>query len=116
MRAALLTATTIAVALAGCAKQPPKPQGYDIDLSQSAPRTRAGYEAAPDGDPVTVASVAIGKAEHPCGRVTKAVRLGDGSIAAICSNQEDFRITRIPAVGTVAMRCSEVRRMGIKGC
>lgn len=116
MRPALLVAMPIAVALAGCAKPPPKPQGYDIDLSKSTLRTRAAYEAAPAGDPAAVASVAIAKAEHPCGRVVSAARLGDGSIAAVCSNREDFRITRIPAVGTVAMRCVEVRRMGIKGC
>jgi hypothetical protein len=112
MRAALL----IALALTSCARQPPRHEGYDIDLPGAEVRTRAGYQAAPAGNPATVAGVAIGKAEHPCGHVVTAERLGDGSIAAICSNREDFRITRIAAVGTVAMRCSEVRRMGIKGC
>lgn len=110
----------IAVLLAGCARaQPePQPQGYDIDLSKAETNatTRAAYQSAPAGDPARIAAVAIGKAEHPCGHVVQAQRLADGSIAALCSNHEDFRITRIAAVGTVAMRCSEVRRMGIKGC
>ena len=108
----------IAILLAGCAKPPPRAQaqGYDIDLPQADAKARAAYQSAPAGDPATIAAMAIGKAEHPCGRVVQAERLSDGSIAAICSNHEDFRITRIAAVGTVAMRCSEVRRMAIKGC
>ena len=112
MRQALL----IAVLLAGCSKQPVRQPGYDVELANAPIKSRAAYQAAPDGEPMTIASVAIGKAEHPCGHVVHATRLADGSIAAICSNHEDFRVTRIAAVGTVAMRCSEVRRMGIRGC
>jgi hypothetical protein len=104
--------------VAACGRQPPPSgRGYDVDIVEgAAPAPKAGYKAAPAGDPRLVAAAAIQKAGHPCPRIVAASRLSDRSIAAICDNKEDYRVTTIEALGTVAMRCSAVRRMGIKGC
>lgn len=110
-------AVVIMLALAGCQQQPEARRGYDADIVQgrgTAPK--AGYQPAPTGDPRSIAAAAIQKAGHPCPKVIAASRLADRSIAAMCGNGEDYRITTIEALGTVAMRCSAVRRMGIKGC
>jgi hypothetical protein len=70
---------------------------------------------APAGNPKTVASGVIKEAEHPCPRVTSAVRQGDGSISARCSNGEDYRIFTVKSQ-PIAIRCRAARAMGVSGC
>jgi hypothetical protein len=65
-----------------------------------------------------VAEDAIKDAEHPCGKVTTAVRHPtDGSIIATCSNRERYRVfTMQPINEVVAMRCSAAEKLGVSGC
>jgi hypothetical protein len=70
---------------------------------------------APRGDATAVAVAAIKAAEHPCGRVTGASRMTDGSVRATCSNGETYRIGTLKGE-LFALRCSAARRMGIEGC
>ncbi len=70
---------------------------------------------APSGDPKTVAARELKEAEHPCPKVTSAVRRPDGSIKALCSNSEDYLIATVNGQ-TIALRCSAARKMGVKGC
>jgi hypothetical protein len=71
--------------------------------------------SAPSGEPVQVATIAISGAEHPCPKVKKAQRNSDGSISAICSNKEDYRIFTIDNK-SIVMRCSVIRKLGVNGC
>jgi hypothetical protein len=51
-----------------------------------------------------------------CPLVTIAQRFGDGSIKAVCTNGETYRVFTVPKVGSVAMKCSAVIQLGITGC
>lgn len=70
---------------------------------------------APSGDPKKVATTVIKTAEHPCPRVTAAQRSEDGGIRASCSNGELYRVFSVQS-NPVALRCSEARKLGVKGC
>ena len=70
---------------------------------------------APSGDPKAVASRAIADAEHPCPKVKAANRHSDGSVSAVCSNKEDYRVFSLNGKAIV-MRCSAARKMGVSGC
>jgi peptidoglycan hydrolase-like protein with peptidoglycan-binding domain len=52
---------------------------------------------------------------HPCPSLVRAVRVTDGSLRAICTNGEIYRITQLRGEW-LALRCSAAERMGIKGC
>jgi hypothetical protein len=68
---------------------------------------------APYGDPKEVAKAAIRYSEHPCPRVTAAVRNeNDGSVTAKCSNRERYNVFRVEGVKEpVVFRCSALRRL-----
>lgn len=72
---------------------------------------------APRGDAAKVAIQMLREAEHPCPRITGAVRQRHGDIYAMCSNGEDYRLftitTREGRTRPVAMRCSTARRLGV---
>jgi hypothetical protein len=70
---------------------------------------------APPGEAKAVAIRAIADAAHPCPKVKSATRNSDGSVSAVCSNKEDYRIFTANSK-VLVMRCRVVRKMGIKGC
>src|SRR5229473_2411123 len=53
------------------------------------------FGPAPSGDPIRVAGKMISDAEHPCPTLRSAVRLSDGSIRAVCSNGETYRLSTL---------------------
>jgi hypothetical protein len=61
------------------------------------------------------AMAAIRDAGHPCDDVVSSTRLSDGSIRALCSNGEVYRVARLFGELT-AMKCSTAVRLGITGC
>ena len=73
---------------------------------------------APQGEATMVAQEIILRNfdKTDCPLVTAAIRLGDGSILAECSNRERFRVFYMQTVGNVAARCSALVKMGMKGC
>ena len=73
------------------------------------------FGAAPLGEPIKIAKTEITKAGHPCPKIKTALRNSDGTISAICSNNEDYRIFSLNSTAIV-MRCSAVREIGIDGC
>lgn len=81
------------------------------------PLTVSAFDSgpAPAGGAVSVATSAINDAGHKCGKVKSAKRLDDGSVRAVCSNGESFRIFTVNA-NIIAMKCSAAERMGVKGC
>jgi hypothetical protein len=70
---------------------------------------------APAGDASTIARKVISQNELPCPKITNAARLKDGSIKAVCSNKEDYRVMSSNGQ-PIAMRCSVARKLGVKGC
>ena len=74
---------------------------------------------APAGNPFVVALKLIRDnfEKSDCPSVTKAKRIGDGSIKASCSNGETFRIFTVVQLNkAVAMKCSVAKEMGVPGC
>ena len=71
--------------------------------------------AAPAGDSKVVAMEAINEAKHACPKIISAKRWSNGSITAVCSNGEDYRIFTINRE-SVAMKCSAARAIGVKSC
>jgi len=72
--------------------------------------------AAPLGDPTDIAVEVITKAKHSCPKVVNALRNPDGTISAVCSNNENYRIFSLNNTG-IAMSCGVLREMlGIEGC
>lgn len=73
---------------------------------------------APSGNPAVVAQRIIHANfdNKDCPLVTKADRLGDGSIKAVCNNGETFRVFSVQAIGPVAMKCSAAVQRGVSGC
>ncbi|CAN0393044.1 unnamed protein product [Phaeothamnion confervicola] len=73
---------------------------------------------APDGEPVIIAQKIIldNFEKKDCPLVIRAVRFGDGSIKAFCSNKETFRVFFVRSVGNVAMKCSAAAKIGVAGC
>jgi len=71
---------------------------------------------APNGPEKLIAESILGRDfDRPdCPTVVRALRLGDGSIRAVCSNGEDFRVFNLNGK-TIAMRCSAARQLGA-GC
>lgn len=84
-----------------------------VVASHSVAQGRTG--PAPSGDAAKVAIQVIRENEHPCPRVTRASRNSDGSISAVCSNSEDYRIFSVNGQ-PIAMKCSAARRLGVAGC
>jgi hypothetical protein len=85
-----------------------------VAMAWSAPAfAQFQFEKAAAGDPVIVAfSVINSKFEdEDCPSVKGANRLSDGSILAVCSNGERFRVG-----ADIAMKCSAVEKLGIAGC
>lgn len=73
---------------------------------------------APEGKAAAVAQAIIHDNfdKQACPKVAVAQRLPDGTISAICSNDEKFRVFSMDSVGNVAMRCAAAAQLGIKGC
>lgn len=71
---------------------------------------------APDGEPTVAAQRIIRENFDPpdCPLVYQALRLGDGSIKALCTNKETYRIFSVDGK-YLAMRCSAVNHLGV-GC
>jgi hypothetical protein len=71
---------------------------------------------APPGDAIDIAQQAIQEnfTINDCPYITAALRLGDGSILTACGNGERFRVFAV-ANKLVAMRCSAVEKLGVKG-
>ena len=88
---------------------------FSCEASNSCAQVRAS--PAPQGDAAAVARRIIKDKfdETACPAVTKANRLGDGSISAVCNNGERFRVFSMQT-GPMAVKCSEVARMGVAGC
>lgn len=70
---------------------------------------------APIGDTKVVALQAIHEAKHACPKIISAKRWSNGSITAICSNGEDYRIFTINGE-LLAMKCSAARAIGVNSC
>jgi hypothetical protein len=74
--------------------------------------------AAPQGDAKTVASRIIKYNFPQCKRVTRATRLADGSIRAICDGI-DYRVMTVyiakeGKMVEVALNCTEAKRLGVE--
>lgn len=80
-----------------------------------APTSRSATVTVVPNEEMRVAARAIRTAEHPCGTVAAAVRLSDGSIKAVCSNEEIYRVMLVRGEW-FALRCSAALRYGIQGC
>jgi hypothetical protein len=81
--------------------------------------TDAGFaqmRPAPDGESAVIAQRIIMENFDPpdCPLVIQAVRLGDGSIKALCNNRETYRIFSVNSKN-LAMRCSVANKLGA-GC
>lgn len=91
-------------------------------LGSAATRPAESSPSAPSA-PVTIvpsedmrlASRVIKEAGHPCGSVGVAVRLSDGSVRAICTNNEIYRVFRVGGEWA-ALKCSAAQRLGVQGC
>ena len=81
--------------------------------------TEISIGPAPDGDPALVAQQIILENFDPpdCPQITGATRLADGSIKALCSNGETFRVFYVRNIQkNIAMRCSVLAALGIPEC
>src|SRR5712692_8519075 len=84
------------------------PIGIGLAVALTMPSPAHGQikiTPAPPGAPEPIATAAINDADHPCGTVLDAIRLGDGSIRAVCSNGATYRIFDVQG-RLVAMKCS----------
>ena len=87
------------------------------------PATSTPSMPSPASPPVTVvpneemrlATRVIGETAHPCGTVAAAARLPDGSVRAVCSNSEIYRVMRVGGEW-LALKCSAAQRLGVHGC
>ena len=71
---------------------------------------------APEGPPEAVATAAIRQTTHPCGAVIEATRLKNGTIRAVCSNGEAYRVMTMNGhVVTISCSFGE-KKLGISGC
>ncbi|TPL00669.1 hypothetical protein FJ938_21990 [Mesorhizobium sp. B2-4-14] len=77
----------------------------------------AQFSRAPNGEPAEIAQQIIQDnfPSDACPLVVDARRLGDGTITAMCNNEETFRVFSMNGTG-VAMRCAAARELGISGC
>ena len=116
MRSPLPLALLVIITAPGCGER--RPEGNPSNAVSPAPVSAGSprSQPLPDGDPISIATTAIAEAEHSCGAVIEADRLGDGSIRAVCDNGEEYRVTHLEGVGRVAMKCSAMRRLKIEGC
>lgn len=73
---------------------------------------------APEGKAAAVAQAIIHDnfEKQLCPKVAVAQRFPDGTISAICNNDEKFRVFSMDSVGNVALRCAAAAKLGIKGC
>ena len=87
------------------------------------PATSAPSTPSPVPPPVTVlpteemrlATRVIGETAHPCGTVAAAVRLSDGSVRAVCSNSEIYRVMRVGGEW-LARNAVLPSAWGVQGC
>jgi hypothetical protein len=94
----------------------PLGMGMAVAFAVTAPvDSQVKIEPAPRGEPKTIATGAIKAANHPSGKVLDAIRLNDGSIRAVCSNGEAYRVFTVQGE-LVAMKCSAAARLGVSGC
>ncbi len=77
--------------------------------------TTSPATANPASEEMQIAIRAIRDADHPCPAVVGAQRVSDGSVRAVCTNGEIYRVSRLQGK-YIAMRCSAAERMGITGC
>jgi hypothetical protein len=70
---------------------------------------------APKGPAEQVAMAAIKDAGHPCGTIVRATRSDSGSIRAVCSNGEAYRVFTVNGQ-LIAMKCSAAAKLGVSGC
>lgn len=71
---------------------------------------------APAGQAANVAQTIIRDnfEKSACPAVSVAQRYPDGSIVAVCSNDEKFRVFSMDGIGPVALRCSAAAKLGIQ--
>jgi hypothetical protein len=102
---------SVAVALARCLLT------LGTVLLPITPATGQTVGPAPWGDPATVAyRIILINFDHvDCPQVVQAARIADGSIRAMCSNQEIFRVFTVDGQ-PIALRCSVMLWLGIPGC
>lgn len=81
----------------------------------AAPRPVSPPVTVVPNEEMRLASRAINQAEHPCPAVVAAVRLSDGSLRAVCSNSEIYRVMMFKGEW-LAMKCSAAERLGVQGC
>ena len=72
-------------------------------------------EAAPSGDPMKVATEALGTAKTSCGEVKKAKRLKDGIVDANCSTGARFLVFTMKG-SVMTKRCLPSQALGVHGC
>lgn len=85
-------------------------------LFGSSPSTaQISMGPAPEGKAAAVAQVVIHDNfdKQVCPKVAVAQRFPDGTISAICNNDEKFRVFYMESVGNVALRCSAAAKLGI---
>jgi hypothetical protein len=84
-------------------------------VSPAAAEVRVG--PAPPGEAAAVAlRVILDNFDPPdCPRIQTALRMGDGGIHAVCSNQETYRVFTVDGK-PLALRCSALRRIGVQAC
>jgi len=67
------------------------------------------------GEPLVLAAQAMSRTGQSCRHLASAVRLEDGSIQAMCTDGEKYRITTVNGV-EISLNCSRARAMGITNC
>lgn len=83
----------------------------DAQAASPTQSTESPFQGAPPGDPIEVAAAALKRAGHECAQIGAAKRVDGGSIMATCSDGEDYRITSHGDYGTLALKCSVVRKV-----
>lgn len=87
----------------------------------AAPQRAAPSPAPPQAitvvpsEEMRLATRVLRDTQHPCPMVAAAVRLSDGSIRAVCSNSEIYRVMQYRGEW-LALKCSAAQRAGVQGC
>lgn len=93
------------------------PTNEDPQPPQTTPKV--GLVSLPPGSPTEVARRAINENGRVCGALTSATALNDGTIRAVCSNGQSYRVFAVEKdaqVVLLAMDCEAARRLGVSGC
>lgn len=85
-------------------------------FSADAATAQVSLGPAPAGQAANVAQAIIHDnfEKSACPKVSIAQRYPDGSIIAVCSNDEKFRVFSMDGIGPVALRCSAAAKLGIQ--